>query len=175
MSTADVLLWRMGSLVRLRSLVVVTACAVTFTFATSSAESNATTRSTVSRSAPKSTDPAATATPLVNRFFTLIQKHDVAGLKRFLSPAFQLERADGSGSAKADYLAHLPTVQSFAISNLSAGQSGSVLVVRYLASATGLVNGKPYTPGLAPRLSVFAWNGSAWQITAHANFNPLTG
>jgi hypothetical protein len=40
---------------------------------------------------------------------------------------------------------------------------------------TGNVNGKPYTPGPAPRLTVFAWNGQRWQLAAHSNFNPLTG
>jgi hypothetical protein len=38
-----------------------------------------------------------------------------------------------------------------------------------------LVNGKPYTPGPAPRLSVFVWTGAQWQPAAHANFNPLSG
>jgi hypothetical protein len=37
------------------------------------------------------------------------------------------------------------------------------------------VNGKRFTPGPAPRLSVFVWNGRGWQLVAHANFNPLTG
>jgi hypothetical protein len=109
------------------------------------------------------------------RFFKLVQAGDTAGLKKFVSPAFQLERADGSGSNKSDYLANLPTVQSFELSDFAASRSGSVIVVRYLADATGVVNGKPYSPGPAPRLSVFTRNGDRWQIVAHANFNPLNG
>jgi hypothetical protein len=66
-------------------------------------------------------------------------------------------------------------INTFGISNLAATQAGSVLVVRYLATVEGLVNGKPYTPRPAPRLSVFAWNGEARQLAAHANVNPLTG
>jgi Domain of unknown function (DUF4440) len=133
--------------------------------------------STTSSSSPAPTlaDPSATAKPLVNQFFTLLEKRNTTGLDRFLSPAFQVVRADGSNSEKTAYLSDLPTVDSFRITNLSATQSGSVLVVHYLATATGLVNGKPYTPGPAPRLSVFEWNGSRWQLVAHANFNPLTG
>src|SRR5438128_1537047 len=122
-----------------------------------------------------SSDPVATGKALVTQFFTLVQKKDTAGLDKMLSPAFQLERADGSGSGKADYLKSLPTVTSFDLKDFSAQRAGSVLVVRYLATATGLVNGKPYTPGPAPRLSVFVRNGTRWQIVAHANFNPLTG
>jgi hypothetical protein len=56
-----------------------------------------------------------------------------------------------------------------------ATQASATLVVRYLAQVEGVVNGKPYKPGPAPRLSVFAWNGKRWQLAAHANFNPLTG
>jgi len=106
----------------------------------------------------------------------LIQHKDVAGLRSFLSPAFQVQRADGSALARDQYLTEpLPTVETFKITKLVATQAGSVLVARYLATVTGKVNGKPYTPGPAPRLSVFTWNGSAWQLAAHANFNPLTG
>jgi hypothetical protein len=111
----------------------------------------------------------------VNRFFTLVEHHDTKGLDRFLSPAFQLERADGSGGTKAQYLANLPTITSFTISSPTATQTGSVLVARYLATIDGVVNGKAATPGPAPRLSVFTRNGGRWTMVAHANFNPLTG
>jgi hypothetical protein len=43
------------------------------------------------------------------------------------------------------------------------------------ADATGVVNGKSYSPGPAPRLSVFSWNGTRRQLAAHANFDPLKG
>jgi Domain of unknown function (DUF4440) len=123
----------------------------------------------------QSSDTVETGKSLATQFFTLIQKKDAAGLDKMLSPAFQLERADGTGSGKAEYLKNLPTLNSFELSDFSAKRVGSVLVVRYLATATGVVNGKPYTPGPAPRLSVFVRNGKRWQIVAHANFNPLTG
>ena len=125
--------------------------------------------------APKLADPTVAARPLVIRFFVLLAHKDRAGLEAFLSPAFQVQRADGSSSGKEAYLASLPTVNKFYLSKLSATQAGGTLVVRYLARVEGLVNGKPYTPGPAPRLSVFAWNGEHWQLAAHANFNPLTG
>ena len=131
--------------------------------------------STAARPAPRLGHPNAAAKQLVLRFFVLLQRKDRTGLERFLSPAFQVQRADGSASGKAEYLASLPTVIKFYISNLAATQAGGTLVVRYLARVEGRVNGKPYTPGPAPRLSVFAWNGQRWQLAAHANFNPLTG
>ena len=125
--------------------------------------------------APRYADPTAAAKPLVLRFFVLIQEKDVNGLNAFLSPAFQVQRADGTASGKKEYLQKLPDVQKFSITGLHATQAGGTLVVRYLARVVGTVNGKPYTPGPAPRLSVFTWNGTRWQLAAHANFNPLTG
>ena len=125
--------------------------------------------------APRLTDPTATASPLVTRFFNLVEHNDVKGLQRLLSPAFQLERADGSGGTKAEYLADLPTITNFSISDLTATQTGSVLIVRYLATIEGVVNEKPATPGPAPRISVFSRNDKTWRLVAHANFNPLTG
>ena len=126
-------------------------------------------------SVPASSNTTTTATQLVNRFFTLVEKRDVNGLNQFLSPAFQIERADGSGGTKAQYLSALPTITSFSVSNVVATQTGSVMVVTYLATIQGVVNGKTPTPGAAPRLSVFVRQGSAWRLVAHANFNPLTG
>src|SRR5262249_2857546 len=83
--------------------------------------------------APVYANPTAAAKPLVLRFFTLIQRKDVAGLAAFLSPAFQVQRADGTSSGKADYLKNLPDVKTFVISNLFATQAGGTLVVRYQA------------------------------------------
>jgi hypothetical protein len=129
----------------------------------------------VGRSASQAANPTSTASQLVNRFFVLLQHKDLAGLRRFLSPGFQVQRADGSGAVKKDYLANLATINRFQITQLRATRADGALVVRYLANVEGVVNGKPYTPGPAPRLSVFVWNGKRWQLGAHANFNPLTG
>jgi len=136
----------------------------------------ATSISTQFSPAPKLADPTATARTLVTKFFSLLEQNDVPGLRSFLSPAFQVERADGSGTTgKTAYLAKLPSVLSFRLTGMSGTQDGSVLVARYQVTTTGTINGKPYTPGPAPRLSVFVWSGSAWHLVAHANFNPLTG
>lgn len=109
------------------------------------------------------------------RFFTLLVHKDRAGLRSFLAPNFQVQHADGSAWGKTRYIAKLPVVLSFRITHLFASEADGALVVRYQATATGRVDGKPYTPGPAPRLSTFAWNGSRSQLVSHANFNPLTG
>jgi quercetin dioxygenase-like cupin family protein len=123
--------------------------------------------------APKLKDVPGTSLVLVNRFMTLLAENNRQGLKSFLSPAFQLQRADGSYDAKAAYLNNLPRISNFKISNLVATQAGAALVVRYDADITGIINGKEYVPGPAPRISTFTWNGKVWQMTSHSNFNPL--
>jgi len=130
---------------------------------------------TSSRPAPRYANATTAATPLVHRFFVLIVNKDVARLRRFLSPGFQVQYADGTSREKKEYLTKLASIQKFTLTNLHATQAGGSLVVRYLADVTGVVNGRPYTPGPAPRLSVFSWNGRRWQLAAHANFNPLNG
>jgi hypothetical protein len=111
----------------------------------------------------------------VTRFFALTAAKNRRELAQFLSPAFQNQRADGSGGGKARFLATLPTIDAYSFSGMKATQAGPTLVVRYLATVEGIVNGRRYTPGPAPRLSVFSWNGRRWQLAAHANFNPLAG
>jgi Domain of unknown function (DUF4440) len=127
------------------------------------------------RPAPQFADPNVAGNRLVTDYFVLLEHKDAAALRRFLAPAFQVQRADGSASGKAEFLSALPTITGFTLSGVVATQTGGVIVVRYLAVAEGIVNGKPYTPGPAPRLSVFVWSGKSWQLVAHANFNPLTG
>ena len=104
----------------------------------------------------------------------LLQQHDTKELQDFMSPAFNIQRADGTGFSKAAYLKSLPNIQSFTISNLHASQSQRVITARYLVDAAGQVGGKSYSPGPAPRISTFTWSGCQWQIASHANFNALT-
>src|SRR5262249_52660046 len=117
----------------------------------------ASTQAAPNKPAPRLAHPTRTATRPVNEFFTLLAHKDRAALQRFLSPAFQVQRADGSSAEKPEYLANLATINTFQLTKVRGTQAGATLVVRYLATVEGLVNGKPYKPGPAPRLSVFAW------------------
>jgi uncharacterized protein DUF4440 len=125
--------------------------------------------------APSSEDAATVAQPLVNKLYQLLHDKDTAGLEAFLSPAFTLQRADGSSADKSDFIQRPADVIEFTVSGLTATQTGEVIVARYMADVVGTANGRPYSPGPAPRLSVFIWDGSQWQLVAHANFNPLAG
>jgi hypothetical protein len=125
--------------------------------------------------APRLSDPTATGHRLSNRFFTLLLTKNVQALQGFMSDAFQVQRANGTGGTKADFLAQLPVVNNFVLTDFQGTQAGPVLVVRYEASVEGVINGHPYTPGPAPRIASYVWNGLRWQIASNANFNPLTG
>jgi Domain of unknown function (DUF4440) len=165
----------MGDTVRRWSLATIVVSALLSSTVVFAAAASAATDATTTTTANGNSAAVATAKPLVTKYFTLIQNKDKTGLDKFLSPAFELQRADGTGSEKTDYLQNIPTVQSFNLTDFTASRAGDVLVVRYLADATGIVDGKLYTPGPAPRLTVFARDGKKWQVVAHANFNPLNG
>jgi ketosteroid isomerase-like protein len=123
-------------------------------------------------SAPKLKDPAATGEKLATKFLTLLQTKDVKGLAAFLDPSFQLQRADGTGATKSEYVANPATVASFEIGpQLTAVQAGDVLTVRWQLEVDVQVDGTQYRTTEAPRLSVFRWDGRQWRMVSHANFN----
>ena len=122
--------------------------------------------------APRLKDPNATGEKLATKFLTLLQTKDAKGLAAFLDPSFQLQRADGTGVTKSEYLANPSTVTSFTIGpQLTAVQAGDLLTLRWQLEANTQIEGTQYRTTEAPRLSVFRWDGRQWRIVAHANFN----
>ena len=111
---------------------------------------------------------------LVNRFFSQIKRHDVRALRRFLSPAFQIQRADGSRITKKQYLHNLPTIVSYKLRDFRTTSTRKTVVVTYQAAAKEIVNGKKFKSGFAPRLSVFVRCAHGWRLVGHANFNTPT-
>lgn len=108
---------------------------------------------------------------LADQFLGLLKDKDAAGLRRFLSPAFQLQRADGTFANKAEYLKAPAVVESYEIDNLRATRAGSVIVARYDLVVDATIDGQPQSTAPAPRLSAFVKGSKGWQIVAHANFN----
>ncbi len=122
-------------------------------------------------SAPTLSDPDQTGDELTNRFITLLAGKDAAGLEKFLSEAFILQRASGSSATKADYLPTIPNIGPFEISDLSARQDNDILVVKWRMAIQEVIDGKSYSTKPAPRLSTFVWRDGRWQLSSHANFN----
>ena len=112
---------------------------------------------------------------LTNKYYALLQSKDIRGLREFLSPAFQLQRANGTGADRSEYLADLPTISDFAVSDLVTTRVGDTLVVRFVATVAGSVDGSGFTPGPAPRISTYVRNDGRWRLVSHANFNTLQG
>lgn len=121
-------------------------------------------------------NPEALGKRLTMRFFVLLQKSDVPGLRNFLAPDFQLQRANGLGDTKSSYLKKdLPDIEMFNLRKLHTRMSGSTLTVRYQARVAGSAAGGNYTENYAPRISSFSYCSGQWQLTSHANFDPLDG
>src|SRR3954447_23167148 len=123
-------------------------------------------------SAPRLKDPDAAGEKLATKFLTLLQTKDTKGLAAFLDPSFQLQRADGTGATKSEYLANPSTVTSFKIGPEStAVQAGDLLTLRWQLEANTQIDGTQYRTTEAPRLSVFRWDADRWRMVSHANFN----
>ena len=112
---------------------------------------------------------------LVSEFFELLQARDYDGLADYLSPAFQLQRADGTHATKEEYLADPSEVEDFEILDVEGTRVGDVRVIRSSFVAKETINGQEVSTDPAPRLSTFVWNGERWQIVSHANFVAIEG
>lgn len=121
--------------------------------------------------APQLADPVATATELLTTWLeTLKAGESVADL---IAPNFQLQRADGSGADRDQYLANPATVSEYTFGDsIVASQSGNTLSVRWSVKVSEVINGQEYIDIEAPRITAFEWTGDAWQIVSYGNFNP---
>jgi len=153
-------------------LVAAALCgAVAFTAATATSATTATKKSSV-KPAPVLKDPKVEGKKQAAKFLTLLKGEATPALKAFLSPQFLIQRADGTSATRASYLAGAVTnIKSFTITDVQATQRKDVLVVRYTAETDQIVDGQAYKKTPAPRLSTFVWNGKAWTLISHANFN----
>lgn len=110
---------------------------------------------------------------LASEFLRLLQAKDMPGLRAFLSPAFILQRADGTFLTKKQYLADPSQVTSFKVTDVHGTRTGDVRVIRYTAQTDQTIDGKKITGAPVPRLSTFVKVRRTWQIVAHANFSPI--
>ncbi|MCB0829476.1 MAG: nuclear transport factor 2 family protein [Solirubrobacterales bacterium] len=111
---------------------------------------------------------------LATEFLRLLKNEDVPGLRRFLDPAFLLQRGDGSYLTKSEYLKDPSAVYAFQVRNIVATHNGDVRVIRFEAKTDQIVNGNQVPGVWIPRLSTFKKTGKVWRLIAHANFLPPT-
>jgi len=121
--------------------------------------------------APVLDDPAATGRQLAEEFLMILQDQDTEALDGFLANGFQLQRADGTGATKAEYLASPAKVGEFTLGDeVTAVQDRGVLTVRWTVMVQEEIDGVATDAGEAARLSTFVWQGGRWRMLAHANF-----
>ncbi len=113
---------------------------------------------------------------LVDRFMTMLEHKDVAGLRALLAPEFQIVRSNGISATRAEYLAHLPEVSSFRQSDFVVTRHGDSLVVRNNAIVDVVVDGQQSAGTSSPRLSTFRKDPrtGTWRMVAHGNFVPFS-
>jgi uncharacterized protein DUF4440 len=114
---------------------------------------------------------SALGSRLVNRYLTDLQRHDVADLRAFLSPAFQVQRADGRRQTKSGLLRDPPRLGSYTIRRMRVSTAANTLVVTFQIAVDEVINGKPFRTGYAARLATFVGVGKSWQLIGWANFN----
>ena len=114
-------------------------------------------------------------TRLVDRVWSLLVAGDPDDLRVFLSPAFQVQRANGSGQNRNQYLASFANsttvISDFALSKIRVTRAGGVVVVRYVSQTTQTISGTPYSAAPAPRIATFVQTPKGWRMTSNANFN----
>jgi len=112
----------------------------------------------------------ATDYELVDEFLRLLKAKDIAGLDRFLSPQFYVQRADGTFVLKEDYLKNPVVVDDYVISDVFGTGAENFRVVRYNLSSVEWIDGVELTRDPVVRISIFHWNGERWQLFTHINF-----
>ena len=121
--------------------------------------------------APLLDDPSATGGELAEEFLMILQDQDMEALDAFLADGFQLQRADGTGATKAEYLADPAKVGEFTLGAEVVGvQDRGVLTVRWSVKVQEEIDGVATDTGEAARLSTFLWQGGRWRMLSHANF-----
>jgi hypothetical protein len=122
--------------------------------------------------APPSTQKThARAQQLLEKFFDMLTPPDVPALRKFLSSAYIVQRANGDFVTKSEFLANPSVLESYELSNLEATRTGPVIVARYDLVADVTIDGQDYSTEPAPRLAVFHKGEQGWQLVAYANFN----
>jgi hypothetical protein len=120
-------------------------------------------------------DPEATGRELAQRFLDILARRDPRpALEEFLSPSFQLQRANGTFADREEYLDAPAVVVRATIlpDGFRAYQDGSVLTVRFTVDIQETIEGAAIQERRADRLAVFRRGSDGWKVVAWANFNP---
>jgi ketosteroid isomerase-like protein len=114
---------------------------------------------------------AADADDAVKAWLDALASNDAATVTAVLAPEFQVQRSDGRGFTRDEYLAGGRTrqVKPPVARDLIGTEADGVLVVRYVMEVEQIADGKSIV-GAAPRLTVFRKVDGRWLVVAHAAY-----
>lgn len=116
-------------------------------------------------------DRSASGLELMTAYSDLLVAKDTRALGRMISPAFIIQRTDGSWAGRKGYLRRLPDLRGFTFAEAVERRHGRILTVRMTATSVLFINGAEYRPDPSPLMGVWQWQGNRWQLVAQGNFN----
>ena len=118
--------------------------------------------------------PAKTCAQLTARFQKYLSAGMDAQLAQFVSPAFVIERNDGTTGSWPSYLTEHPTFTGWNIAVVSAQFSSPAITCVAITSTTQLVDGVSVVSVPTNNMSTYVWQRGAWRITSYARFNSVS-
>ncbi len=123
---------------------------------------------------PAAADDQALGQTLANEFFGLLAAKDWKSLEKHMAPCFQSAHADGARDrAQEMALFKKLNLGEYKLAGFKTTRQGKIVVVSYTVSVAETIDGKRTNKQPAPRLTVFSYTKTTWQLLAHANLKPL--
>lgn len=125
--------------------------------------------------APKTlSNPTKTCEQLTARFQKDLGAGMNAQLAQFVSPAFVIERNDGTIGSWPTYLNDHPIFTGWNIAVDFAQFSSPAITCVAMTSTTQIVDGAPVVSVPTKNMSTYVWQRGAWRITSYGRFNALS-
>lgn len=100
----------------------------------------------------------------------LVAKQDEV-LAALIGEEFLIQRTDGSWADRESFLASIPDLRSFQMTDVTERRGKNMVVARFIAQAEVSIDGESYPLTPAPMLAAFKWSDGQWSLVAQANFN----
>ena len=119
----------------------------------------------------KLANPTKTCEQLNARFQAGLAPGQNAKLARFLSPAFIIERSDGSGSSWPGYIQDHAIFTDWSTQVVRAQFSTPVITCLASSATTQQATNAPAVRVAFKSLTTYVWQRGRWHITSFARFN----
>jgi len=119
-------------------------------------------------------DLEAETVKALDAVFGAIASGDASRVAPLLAPEFQVQRSDGVGYDKADYVGlALPKIAiAPTYTDISVTRTDDIVVARFMLDIVETIRGHE-TGRVSPQLMVFRVTPDGWQVVAAANFAPI--